>query len=95
METKQTRLHQFLQTESHMGYVAFEAEDWGKGTHHIALKFHDGNNTVIFTPWAHNEEERTKALQDMDAIMAIIRAARKHIETMSIDSDEQDTSSHS
>jgi CRISPR/Cas system CMR-associated protein Cmr5 small subunit len=94
MEIKRTQLHQFLQTECHMAYVAFEAEDWGKGSHHISLKIHDGNNTVILTPWAHNEEERAKALQDMDAIMSIIRAARKHIETMSIDTDEQDTSSH-
>ena len=78
-----------------MAYVAFESEDWGKVAHHNTLKFHDGNNTVIFTPCAHNEEERAKALQDMDAITAIIRAARKHIETMSIDSDEQDTSSNS
>jgi CRISPR/Cas system CMR-associated protein Cmr5 small subunit len=94
MEIKRTQLHQFLQTECHMAYVAFEAEDWGKGSHHISLKIHDGNNTIILTPWAHNEEERVKALQDMDAIMAIIRAARKHIETMSIDTYEQDTSSH-
>jgi len=95
MESKRERLHQFLQTESHMAYVAFEAEDWGRGSHHVALKLHDGNNTVILTPWAHNETERTKALQDMDAIMAIVRAARKHIETMSIDTDEQDTGSYS
>jgi hypothetical protein len=94
METKRTQLHQFLQTEAHMAYVAFEAESWGKGTHYVALKLHDGNNTVILTPWANNETERTKALQDMDAIMSIVRAARNHIETMSIDTDEQDTSSY-
>lgn len=95
MKPNRERLHQFLQSESHMAYVAFEAEDWGKGTHHVALKLHDGNNTIIFTPWAHTEEDRSKALQDMDAIMAIVRAARKYIETMSIDTDEQDTSSYS
>lgn len=94
MKTKRTRLHQFLQTESHMAYVAFEAEDWGQGTQHIVLKFHDGNNTLLFTPWAHSEEERGKVLQDLDGMLAIIRAARKHIETMSID-DEQNTRSDS